>query len=182
MKIAPKKIVLKDGRELILRSPIPEDAQNFLNHLVMTHTESYRNLDRHAESWGKMPVEKEAAVIRDFEASASHFFIVALYDGRIVGGLGIMGDAKDFQRGNATLGMSIQNAFSGVGLGTELMKYALEQARKLEFHRLELRVRTYNGPAIALYEKVGFQRVGLLKESAFVDDSFVDEYIYQAII
>jgi hypothetical protein len=43
-----------------------------------------------------MSVEKEASIIQDFEASASHFFIVALFQDRIVGGLGIMGDA--FQR------------------------------------------------------------------------------------
>jgi RimJ/RimL family protein N-acetyltransferase len=182
MIVAIKTVVLKNGRKVELKSPAPEDAKNFLNHLVTTHTESYRNLDRYAKSWEQVPVEKESSIIHAFEMSANHFFIVALFEERIVGGLGIMGDEKDFQRRNATLGMSIQNAFSGIGLGTELLKYALEQAKKLEFHRLELRVRTYNTQAITLYEKVGFERVGLLKESAFVDDTFVDEFIYQLII
>jgi RimJ/RimL family protein N-acetyltransferase len=62
------------------------------------------------------------------------------------------------------------------------MQYALTQARELKFHRLELTVRTYNTDAIALYEKAGFQKIGLLKESAFVDGAFVDEYCYQLIL
>ena len=44
---------------------------------------------------------------------------------------------------------------------------------------IELRVRTYNEAAIALYEKAGFRRVGVLKEVARVGEDWVDEYIYQ---
>ncbi len=50
------------------------------------------------------------------------------------------------------------------------------------FHRVELTVRTFNDSGIALYEKAGFKRVGLLKDVAFIDNAYVDEYLYQLIL
>lgn len=78
--------------------------------------------------------------------------------------------------------MSIQKAYGGIGLGMEMMKYTLSLARQAGFHRIELTVRTYNEPGIALYEKAGFQKVGLLKDAAFIDNEFADEYLYQLIL
>ena len=78
--------------------------------------------------------------------------------------------------------MSIQKAYGGMGLGTEMMKYTLSLAREAGFHRVELTVRSYNEPGIALYEGAGFQKVGLLKDAAFIDNEYVDEYLYQLIL
>lgn len=179
MNIEAKRIKLKNGREVELRSPRPSEAQKFLDHLVITHEESYKNLDRLPESWKKMSVEDEKKIIEVFEASESRFFIVAIFEDKIVGGMGIVGDEREFRRHSSSLGMSIQNAFAGVGLGTEMMKHAFATAKGIDISRIELTVRTYNKPAIALYEKVGFERVGVLKKNAFVDGEFVDEYSYQ---
>jgi RimJ/RimL family protein N-acetyltransferase len=46
---------------------------------------------------------------------------------------------------------------------------------------LILTVRVYNEAGIHLYERTGFERVGLLKEVAFIDNQFCDEYFYQII-
>ena len=73
--------------------------------------------------------------------------------------------------------MSVRRAYCGLGLGTDLMRYALAVAAAEGFHRVELSVRTYNVAGIALYEKFGFERVGLLKHVARIDGSYVEIFL-----
>lgn len=181
MKFSPKNIKLKNGQNIILRSVTSEDSKNMLDHLKTTHKESYKNMNQSAAFWESMSISDEKNILTDFETSKSKFMLVAVSENRIVGGLGFVGYQAEFVKHSGQLGMSIQNAFSNVGLGTEMMKYTLELAKDFGFHRIDLSVRTYNINGIALYEKVGFKRIGLLKHAAFIDGQYVDEYSYQFV-
>ena len=145
-------------------------------------TESYKNLNQSAEYWNDFKASDEEKILADFENSATKFMLVALFEDRIVGGLGFWNYPGEFVKQSASLGMSIQKEFSGSGLGTEMMNYMLDQAKRIGIHRIDLTVRTYNEAGIKLYEKVGFERIGLLKEMAFIDGQYVDEYSYQKIL
>lgn len=182
MKISPKKVTLKNGKEVILRSPLASEAENILNHLRVSHTESYKNLNQPAEYWNGFTVEDEAKILTDFENTKNKFMLCAFYNDKIIGGLGFAGYQAEFVRKTGSLGMSIQNDFSNSGLGTAMMQYTLELAKEFGFHRVDLTVRTYNQPGIKLYEKMGFQRIGHLKDAAFIDGEFVDEFSYQRIL
>lgn len=182
MKIKPIQVQLKNGKTVFLRSAVAGDAEAMLTHLVTTHTEAYRNMNRTADFWKDMSTEKEAKILAEFESSENKFMIVATSEERIIGGLGFVGASGQFQQKNGGLGMSIQKEISNSGLGTQMMNLAISTAKKMGFHRMELSVRTYNESGIALYEKVGFQRVGTLKEIAFIDNEYVDEFSYQLIL
>ncbi len=182
MEIKPKEITLKNGAPILLRSARPEDAPNMLQHLRKSHLESYRNLNRSPKYWEEFSETEEKKILADFETSPSKFMLVALSQEKIVGGLALVGQTAEFSRKTAGLGMSIQKAFSGSGLGTEMLRCMLATAKAMGFRRLELSVRTYNQAGIALYEKVGFQRIGLLKDAALIDGAFVDEFAYQILI
>ena len=182
MKIEPKEIQLKNGLTLLMKSPAAEDARAFLDHLAITHKESFKNLDRTADSWKNFPVEQEAEIIKNFSLSKNKFFVFAEYKGRIVGGMGIAGDDRPFRIHSATLGMSIQNEFKNLGLGSQMIQYGLENAKLFGLGRIELTVREYNTSAIHLYEKFGFEKVGKLKMAAKIDGDFVNEYLYQKIL
>jgi RimJ/RimL family protein N-acetyltransferase len=182
MKIEPKLIYLKDRRQITLRSAAVTDAQNLLQHLKITHTESYKNLNQSATFWNNFSLTEEEKILADFEKSNSKFMLVADYAGRIVGGLGFVGQQAEFLKHNASIGMSIQQEFCNSGLGTEMLKHTIDCGKKLGFHRVDLTVRTYNLAGIKLYEKLGFKRIGLLKDAAFIDDEYVDEFKYQIIL
>jgi RimJ/RimL family protein N-acetyltransferase len=182
MKINLKNVTLKNGRQIILRSAAPSDAENILRHLRVTHTESYKNLNQSADHWNKFLASEEEKILADFENSSAKFMLVALYEDRIVGGLGFWGFQSEFVKHSAGIGMSIQKEFCGSGLGTEMMNYMLVQAKQMGFHRIDLTVRTFNEAGIKLYEKVGFEKVGLLKDAAFIDGEYVNEYSYQKIL
>jgi RimJ/RimL family protein N-acetyltransferase len=183
MRIPPKDVVLQNGLKLSLRSVRPAEAAVYLEHLKVAHHESYRNLNRDRSYWEGVKLEDEEALLLKIENSPLQFMLGAyLDDVRIVGGLGVFSMSDGFARFNGRIGLSIQMAYSGQGLGSELMEYALELARMAGLHRLDLTVRTFNEAGIRLYEKFGFQRVGLLKEVAFVDGQWFDEWMYERVL
>ncbi len=75
-------------------------------------------------------------------------------------------------RGN--LGMGILPAYRGKGLGRRLIETTLSAAQKSGFARVELDVYEDNARAIALYEKVGFAREGIVRRAARIDGRFID--------
>ena len=67
----------------------------------------------------------------------------------------------------------------GQGYGYEVMQLALRFAfDELNLHRVQLTVFSYNERAIALYEKLGFQREGMHREYLQRDGRRYDMYLY----
>ena len=59
-------------------------------------------------------------------------------------------------------------AFRGQGYGHEATRHCLQHAfSDLNLHRLELRVRADNQPALRLYRRVGFVEEGRLRQAIF---------------
>jgi RimJ/RimL family protein N-acetyltransferase len=182
MILLAKQIVLKNGKHVVLKSPSPDDAQNILDHLKIVLAESYKSLNHPAGYWDQMPVEEERKILLDISASDRKFMIAAFADDRIVAVLGCFGMNSEFFRHNGRIGMGIEKAYQGQGLGEALLRYAVEAATENHFHRLDLTVRTFNQSAIALYEKLNFRRVGILKQVAFIDGDYRDEFMYELLL
>ncbi|MDC7741757.1 GNAT family N-acetyltransferase [Rhizobium binxianense] len=72
------------------------------------------------------------------------------------------------------LGMGIIPAYRGKGLGRILIETTLKAAQNAGFMRVELDVYEDNARAIALYEKVGFTREGIVRRAARIDGRFID--------
>ena len=67
----------------------------------------------------------------------------------------------------------------GKGYGSEVMQLVLQFAfDELNLHRIQLTVFSYNERAIALYEKLGFQREGVHREHLQRDGKRYDMYLY----
>ncbi|HEX8927664.1 MAG TPA: GNAT family N-acetyltransferase, partial [Actinomycetota bacterium] len=60
-------------------------------------------------------------------------------------------------------GMLVAPGWRGQGLGTALLRAGIAWARGVGAHKVALQVWPHNQAAIALYEKLGFQREGLLR-------------------
>jgi len=78
--------------------------------------------------------------------------------------------------------MGLEPDYQNLGLGSALMSYALESVKQINIKRVELTVRTFNQAGIKLYEKAGFRQVGLLKNTAFIDGEYCDEYMYEILL
>lgn len=182
MLIKNKTISLKDGRTINLRSPEPKNAAQLLAHLQFVFGESYRNMNHPAGYFDNFPVDKEAELIQSFAVSQNQFMISAVDKDRIIGNLGCFGKVGEFLKHSAHIGMGIHQEFCGAGLGREMLNYAIDSAKAIGLHRLELNVRVFNKPGIKLYERCGFELVGCLKDMAFIDGEFHDELYYQLIL
>ena len=105
-----------------------------------------------------------------------HVGIVALLGGRIVGAAGL--ERLSGRRNHAAyLGMGVHDGHVGQGIGTALLQALLDTADNwLGLKRLELTAFVDNAPAIALYQRHGFEIEGTLRAYAFRNGVFVDAY------
>jgi ribosomal protein S18 acetylase RimI-like enzyme len=104
-------------------------------------------------------VERRHRRMVDEVSSDDVIVLVAETGGEPVGQLGL----RLAGYGVADLGMAVAAAWRGRGVGTTLLAEAIERARKAGAHKIALQVWPHNQPAIALYERFGFQREGYLR-------------------
>ena len=103
--------------------------------------------------------------------------IVLKEDDKLIGATGL--EDISFPHRNAEMGIVIGNKDCwSKGYGTEalnlMMGYGFDQ---LNLHKIFLRVFCYNPRAIRAYEKVGFKREAVLREYAYMDGEYCDEYV-----
>lgn len=95
----------------------------------------------------------------DVAATTGVARLVATVDGRIVGHLGL--DLAP--TGVANLGMFVAAEWRGRGVGTALVRAAIDQARRWGAHKVALQLWPHNQSARALYVKLGFVEEGRLR-------------------
>ena len=112
------------------------------------------------------------------ELPAGDHTLVAEVDGIVVGNIGLHAIPKSRRRAHAAaIGMAVHDEYQGRGVGSALMKAALDLADNwLQFTRIELTVYTDNAAALALYTKFGFEIEGTHKQYAFRNGAYIDSY------
>jgi L-phenylalanine/L-methionine N-acetyltransferase len=112
------------------------------------------------------------------DLAPTDYFLVATIDGEVVGNLGLHEAGRSPRRRHVgSLGMSVRDDRQGRGVGSALMRAALELADGwINYQRLELWVYTDNLPALALYRKFGFVIEGTCRAHAFRDGRYADTY------
>lgn len=154
-----KTITLRDGSRCCLRSGTAEDAREYLELFILTHTQTDYLLTYPDE--GDRTVECKERFLREMAQSADGAEILAVVDGELVGsaGIGCVGH-KDKVRHRAEFGISVVRSFWGLGLGRALTEACIECARTAGYAQLELDVVAENERAIELYKSVGFVEFG----------------------
>jgi len=175
MYIKPKEINLKNGLSIILRSPDMFDAEQLLKHMRITSAET-DFMSRYPEEI-TVSVEAQSRFLQMIENDADNFMLAAYIDGRMVGNAGVTRVRDNFKYCHrANFGISLQEEVCGIGLGTIMLREILEIVKQTAFEQLELTVFGDNLRAIALYEKVGFVKVGSMPRAyRLKDGSYHDE-------
>ena len=129
MQIQPHTIHLKDGKEVLLRSPEKTDAQAMLDYMRITSSETHF-MARYPE---ECPTDVQWAYdfLDRIIPHAKSFMLVAILDGELVGGCSVMaynGHIKTRHR--SSLGISIKQKACDSGLGTAMIDAALCQAKE----------------------------------------------------
>ncbi|MGL5113882.1 MAG: GNAT family N-acetyltransferase [Beijerinckiaceae bacterium] len=163
---------------LLLRQPQPRDITNRLAY--GRDPEIYRMLGadvstlppytfQNAEAWTDSVARHPAA------------WIIAL-DGRAIGEILLDNAVDTDMRVGLSIGILDPSAL-GQGYGPEAIRavaaFAFEQ---LNLHRISMRVLAFNERAIRSYEKIGFVREGLERQSARVGDRYEDDVIMGLLV
>lgn len=87
-------------------------------------------------------------------------FVAEQSGGAVIGRLSLARDAHPASAHVADLGLMVAKDVRGRGVGRALLATAVEWARGSGIRKLELHVFPWNGPAIRLYERFGFEQEG----------------------
>lgn len=152
-------IPLKDGRTCVLRNATAADAQGVLDNFIRNHeqTDFLTTYPDEITFTG----EGEAKYLQMKTDSPNEIELVAEMDGRIVGQAGIESLGRtDKVKHRADFGISIDEAYWGLGLGRAMTRACVALAKQAGYAQLELQAVADNAHALALYESEGFREFG----------------------
>ena len=93
--------------------------------------------------------------------SDREIMILAEIDGTLCGCLGLNPIGGRYNvRHRAEFGISVDEAFWGLGIGKALMEAVIACAKLVHYTQLELSVVAYNERAVSMYHKLGFVEFG----------------------
>ncbi len=142
------------GERVVLRALRDDDADELADVIVLPEV---------ARWWGSKPHDREhhrAGLLEDVADNAAFAIEV---DGALAGWLGVWEeDEPDYRHGG--LDIFLAPAYHGAGLGPEALRLAARWLiDELGHHRLTIDPALANERAIAVYESIGFRRVGILR-------------------
>lgn len=124
------------------------------------------------------PTESEE---RDFfghmmqEVEQKESVYIMVYVGGTFAGNGRVNRGKGRHRHVGTMGISLRAAFRNEGIGTQLMKSLIDEAKALGLRLLTLSCFENNAPALRVYEKLGFQKAGTIPGAIAYKGKFINE-------
>lgn len=177
MVFEAKQIDTNDGRKAILRSAGVSDATALLTYLKTTAAET-PFLMREPEEI-TLTLEQEEAFLRGKENEERELLLIAEVDGVHVGNcsVSLLGNCHRYKH-RCSVAIALYQKYCGLGIGKQMMRTALDVAKKCGYEQAELEVVTTNEKAIHLYQSLGFEIYGELEHSMkYKDGSYADEYM-----
>jgi ribosomal protein S18 acetylase RimI-like enzyme len=178
--IVVSEFLTKNGNKVILRYPKWEDLDNLVVYWndMFEETEKDPNFGILFEK-KSTPGEgaKWLAELLVRVETGEEICLVAVTDGAIVGFVNVTRGRPSYERHQGVLGISIAREFREMGIGSELIRSALDECRKAGLVSVELAAFHSNLRAIRLYERLGFKHVGRIPKKTRRDGRFFDDVI-----
>lgn len=154
-----RKILLKNGKEALLRNGDAADGLAVFENFNATHAETDYLLSYPDEN--SFDPEQEAQFLQEKTDSPDEIEIIAIIDGEVAGTAGIEAIGRKHKlRHRAEMGISILKEYWGLGLGKALTKACIQCAKEAGYTQVELNVVAENEAAIHLYQSLGFEIFG----------------------
>ena len=154
-----QKVLLKNGKEALLRNGDTADGLYVYENFNATHAETDFLLSYPDEN--SFDPEQEAQFLNEKTESSNEIEILAIIDGKVVGTAGIEAIGRKYKvKHRAEMGISILKEYWGLGLGKALSEACIHCAKEAGYTQLELNVVAENEVAISLYKSLGFTEFG----------------------
>ena len=163
MKFPPQTHILKDGRALLLREAEGGDAAQVLEFLNRVGGESDNLL--FGENGFPMAEDRERAFL-ELQRRAEKSLLLAGFVGDELVSISSVDalTARERVSHRAGLSVTVGKDCWGLGIGRRAMEALISFAKSAGLEVLQLEVRADNRRAVALYEGLGFERLGLYKK------------------
>ncbi|MBR6313813.1 MAG: GNAT family N-acetyltransferase [Clostridia bacterium] len=154
-----QKIILKNGKEALIRSGEAADGLAVYENFNQTHAETDYLLSYPDEN--NFDPAQEAQFLEEKIKSPNEIQLLALLDGAVAGTAGIEAvGRKDKVKHRAEFGISVSKAYWGLGIGRALTNACIRCAKEAGYSQLELTAVADNERALALYRSLGFEEFG----------------------
>lgn len=111
-----------------------------------------------------------------------HYFHLAIdVDGELVGDLQLRHCQQSMPPGALELGLEIDPAKQGQGIGTQVLKLAVEKFFADGAHRISGSTDVSNIGMIRAFEKAGWSKEGIMR-GLFIEDGVLRDYVTYAIL
>ena len=172
------EISIKDklGRTVILRNARPEDSAALIEYLRTTSAET-PYLIREPEEITITKRNEEKFIQEKIDAERE-LMLVAFIDGKHIGNCSLMSIAP-YKRycHRCDVAIALYKEYCGCGIGKAMLNTVLDVAKNIGYEQAELEVMAENKDAIAMYEKLGFEKFGTFPDNMkYADGSYMDAY------
>jgi len=175
-----RKFPAKDGRRVVLRTPAGNDLDDLLSLInslvdeqadILVDEKVARKDEIHWLSNALARLEKDETI-----------YVVAEVDGKVVGNseLGRRTSGRDKHVG--AIGIAIRDGFREIGIGTEMVKTLVDQAKSMGLKILTLSVFANNERAHHVYRRAGFVDTGRIPKKFFKEGKYIDEIMMAQVL
>lgn len=173
-----KKLTLKNDEILTIRVPEKDDVQEIVDYLNLVGGESDNLL------FGKnefhMTVEKEEEYVESMKSDQNKLMIIGIIGDEIASIAQISGMNRMRVKHNGEIAISVRKKHWRKGVGEEMMKELIQFGENNNIMKnITLGVKEDNTGAIGLYEKLGFNKVGVISDYFNINDKYFDKYIME---
>ena len=169
-------MVLKNGMELFIAKAAKDDAEKMIEYLNTVGGESDNLL--FGKNGFHMSAQEERNYIEHINESKTSALFAGKIDGEIVCVGGIGAPSRERIAHQADIALSVKKAYWNLGVGTALMNVLIDFAKSSGITEIiHLGVRAGNANAIRLYQKMGFEAIGIYKNFLKIDGQYYDEIL-----
>lgn len=174
MRMKEKQITLKNGVSATLKSVDANEYASVLN-FRKSLTADTPTLSLTPAEVNSLDAEAEREILLDYEKSKTKIMIGAYLDGKIIANCSVCGISdKAKYRHRAELGIGVIREYWNLGIGSALLRTALDFAAKVGYEQVELETANSNVNAIVLYDKFGFKTVGFAPRAQKFNGQYSD--------
>jgi len=170
-----RQITAKNGTKVTIRSAQPDDANGIIETVRSNALErSYVLMEHYSKN-----TDAEREYIVNFD-KGKNLLAVASIGNEIVGCLAAL-QADNGKRAETShvlhVGLHLKEAVRGIGIGSQMLDYALAWAVDKNFKKMETTIFTTNKRSLSMFKKAGFEEEGIRRNTIRMGKDFISEVL-----
>jgi RimJ/RimL family protein N-acetyltransferase len=176
-KLTPEKFKIKDGKEVLIKSPVPDEwtkTRDFINCIKMESQSTYQ--------YPGQPELLEEETRKRIQAaidSPKRMMVNVEFEGRFIAQMDFLpahrNEEHPWLKHNTHFGMSVVKEFWQQGIAKRLLEILERETKKAGYKWIRAEVRESNLRGVKLYTSFGFEITGRQKNYAFIDGNYHDD-------